>query len=76
MSKQTQGERLAALEAKQAGHERECQVRYTGITRRLDDGKARMDRLDKKLDRVFWLLAVLIAASGLGGEQVLKLLGL
>jgi|TARA_E500000318_G_C3555186_1_gene210763 hypothetical protein len=38
-------EALIRIEA----HEKECLVRYTNIEKRLDDGKAKMDRLELML---------------------------
>lgn len=38
-------EALIRIEA----HEKECSVRYTNIEKRLDDGKAKMDRLELML---------------------------
>ena len=47
--------------AKIESHEKECAVRYEAIEQRLDDGKARFDRLEMMIWGVYVTVIVAVA---------------
>lgn len=52
-------ETLAKIES----HERECNIRYTAIEKRLDKGDAKFDRMDTKFTTMIIGVYVLIIGS-------------
>ena len=52
-------ETLAKIES----HERECNIRYTAIEKRLDKGDAKFDRMDTKFTTMIIGVYILIVGS-------------
>lgn len=60
-------ETLAKIES----HERECNIRYTAIEKRLDKGDAKFDRLDTKFTTMIIGVYVLIIGSSFLQEVIM-----
>ena len=64
---------VTETEARLSTHEQICAERYEGIQARFDDGSKRMNRIEYLL---YVLIAVVLLGPGVAAEFVKKLLGL
>jgi len=64
---------VTETEARLSAHEQICAQRYEGIQARFDDGSKRMNRIEYLL---YILIAVVLLGPGVAAEFVKKLLGM
>ena len=64
---------VTETEARLSTHEQICAERYEGIQARFDDGSKRMNRIEYLL---YILIAVVLLGPGVAAEFVKKLLGM
>jgi hypothetical protein len=64
---------VTETEARLSTHEHICAERYEGIQARFDDGSKRMNRIEYLL---YILIAVVLLGPGVAAEFVKKLLGM